>query len=437
MLWSELEAVLVAVALGVLIGAERERSHRDVPTHFGGVRTFAILALLGALAQVVSTATVAIGLAAVAALIGVTAWQSIQTHHGSTTVFAGLATYLLGSLTDLHPQLAVALAVGLVVLLVSKEGIHRVLRERVTDLEVHDAVKLAVFAFVILPLLPDRDMGPYGVLNPSRIWLLVVSVTGIGWLGYLGVRLLGSRRGLLVTGAAGGFVSASSTTAAMGRIAKSEPERFRPALAGALMASVSTMVQLVLVVAIGSRPVAIRLLAPAVAVAVALLAEVFVLVREPKQLPEPEQPGEPHKSDATQSTLPAHDVEQEAGSAQSKRQPSAFGLAPALILAAVITLTLLISRWAADRLGQAGTVSISALAGLADGHAGALSAAAQAGRGEISTTVALWAAAASIGTNTMVKLVLAIASGGAKFGRMFATRILLAAVLAFVVLQLT
>lgn len=414
MLWSELEPVLVALAIGAMVGAERERSHRAVPDHFGGVRTFAVLALIGALAQLISTATVVVGLGAVAVLIAAGSWRSMQHHPGSTTVLAGLATYLLGSLTDERPQLAVGIAVVLVVLLMSKERVHRALGERVTDLELEDAVKLAVVALVVLPLLPDRGLGPYGVLNPFRIWLLVVAVTGIGWIGYIGVRVLGARRGMLVSGAAGGFVSASATTSAMGLIAKQDESRLRPAVAGALAASVSTMVQLLLVVGVGSRDVALQLTLAAGAAAVVLVIGIAVLLRSNRSAAE------------VPDTL-----------AESTTDPPirAFALRPALVLAAVITTTVLLSRWASDHLGRGGIIGISALAGLADGHAGAVSAAALAAKGEISTSTAVWAAAASIGTNTVVKLVIAFVSGGRRFGSAFGLRMLPAA-LAFVVVQL-
>ena len=98
-------------------------------------------------------------------------------------------------------------------LLWSKTRIHRFVRRILTEVEVEDAIKFFVVAFVILPLLPDQGVGPYGVLNPAKIWLLVVLLTGIGWVGYIGVRALGPQRGLLVTGLAGGFVSATATTA--------------------------------------------------------------------------------------------------------------------------------------------------------------------------------------------------------------------------------
>ncbi|MCB9441392.1 MAG: MgtC/SapB family protein [Mycolicibacterium sp.] len=115
---------------------------------------------------------------------------------------------------------AVAVAVIVTTLLWSKTRIHRFVRRILTEVEVEDAIKFFVVAFVVLPLLPDRDLGPYGQLNPEKLWLLVVLFTGIGWVGYIGVRALGPERGLLVTGLAGGFVSATATatTASMGAI---------------------------------------------------------------------------------------------------------------------------------------------------------------------------------------------------------------------------
>ena len=104
--------------------------------------------------------------------------------------------------------MAVALAV-VVAGLLSKARIHHFAREVVSEVGVEDAIRFLVVAFVILPLLPDRNLGPYGVLNPSKVWLLVVLLTGIGWFGYIGVRALGREQGLLVTGLAGGFVSAA------------------------------------------------------------------------------------------------------------------------------------------------------------------------------------------------------------------------------------
>ena len=107
------------------------------------------------------------------------------------------------------------------------------------------------------------------------------------------------------------------------------------------------------------------------------------------------------------------------------------------MLAAVITITVLVSRWSSDHLGRGGVVGTAALAGLADGHAGAVSAAALVLKGEISTATGVWAAAASIGTNTVVKIGLAFVGGGFRFGRTFAVGMLPAALAFGIVLLLT
>ena len=104
--------------------------------------------------------------------------------------------------------------------MVSKGRIHRFAREIVSEIELEDAIKFFVVAFVIPAVAARPGVGPYGVLNPAKIWLLVVLLTGIGWVGYIGVRALGPQRGLLVTGLAGGFVSATATTASMGRVSR-------------------------------------------------------------------------------------------------------------------------------------------------------------------------------------------------------------------------
>lgn len=422
--WSHLEPILIAVAIGAMIGAERERSHPEQPGHVGGVRTFTTMALVGALAALVSPTVVAVGLGAVAAVVVAGSWPTIRTDPGITTMLAGLATYLLGASTGTRPRLAVAVAVLLVVLLMSKERVHRVLRRQVTDTEMTDAVKLAVVAFVVLPVLPDRGMGPYQVLNPFRIWLLVVAIVGIGCLGYLGVKLLGARRGLLVSGAAGGFVSASATTSAMGRAARDSPDRARPALAGALAASISTMVQLLLVVGVVSTRVLAALWLPALAAAIALALAIALILRGDRRRPADNVTSPEGETGDRPDTEPGSEAR-------------AFALKPALILAAIITSTVLVSRWASGQLGQGGAVAIAAIAGLADGHAGAVSAAALASRGELDVTTAVWAAGASIGTNTAVKLGLALTSGGAQFGWSFALRMAPAAVAFALVLGLT
>lgn len=391
MSWQQIQPFLVALAIGLLLGLERERSHsRRLPA---GTRSFALLSLVGAITASLSEWAVLAGLVVVGALMTLAYFRSSERDPGTTTAIAALAAYLLGALAYTRPAVAVAIAVVVAGLLVSKARIHRFAREIVSDVEVEDAIKFFVVALVILPLLPDQQLGPYGVLNPAKVWLLVVLLTGIGWVGYIGVRALGPERGVLVTGLAGGFVSATATTASMGRLSRTATSMRAP-LASALLASLATFVQLLIVIALVDVEVLRRLWPPVVAGAVVLVGAAAVVYR-----------GGPHRQNAAE--------DKEVGATTAGRP---FALRPALILAAVLTFALLVGRWGADILGPKGVVLATFAAGLADAHAGAVAAASLAAKGDITVDTALVAVAAALGSNLLVKTVLAFTAGGRRFG---------------------
>ncbi|AFM16267.1 putative membrane protein [Mycolicibacterium chubuense NBB4] len=384
----QIQPFLVALAIGLLLGLERERSHsRKLPA---GSRSFALLSLLGAVAASVDEWVVVVGLVSVAALVALAYFRTSEDDPGTTTAIAALGAYLLGVLAYTRPAVAVALAVVVAGLLLSKSRIHRFAREIVSEVEVEDAIKFLVVAFVILPLFPDRALGPYGVLNPAKVWLLVVLLTGIGWIGYIGVRALGPQRGLLITGLAGGFISATATTASMGRLGRTANSVSAP-LASALLASLATFVQLLLVIGVVDADVLRRLWPPVVAGAAVLVGIAAFVYRRaaPDEQSERQQP--------TQGSRP-------------------FALRPALILTAVLTFALLIGRWGSDVLGPQGTVLAAFAAGLADAHAGSIAATSLAARGDITVDTALVAIAAALGSNMIVKTVLAFTAGGRRFG---------------------
>ncbi|APE15464.1 MgtC/SapB family protein [Mycolicibacterium pallens] len=389
----QIEPFLVALAIGLLLGFERERSHsRKLPA---GSRSFALLSLVGAVAASFNLWSVIAGMVCVAAFLALAYLRTSQQDPGTTTEIAAFAAYLLGALAYTKPALAVALAVIATVLLLSKSRIHRFAREIISEIELEDAIKFFVVAFVILPLLPDRPIGPYGVLNPAKVWLLVVLLTGIGWIGYIGVRALGPQRGLLVTGLAGGFVSASATTASMGRASRGAVG-YRAPLAGALVASGATFVQLLLVIGVVDVEVLRRLWLPVTAAGVVLFAVAFFVYRSAAA----EQRREPAPDDTTGSTPTARP----------------FALRPALILTAVLTVALLIGRWGAAVFGPQGAIIAAFAAGLADAHAGSVAAASLAAKGDITVDTALIAIAAALGSNLLVKIVLAFTAGGRRFG---------------------
>ena len=122
------------------------------------------------------------------------------------------------------PQMAAAIAVAVTGLLYTKTWLHNLVTTLISKDELDDALIFAAATLVILPLVPDRQMGPWLALNPRAIWIVIVLVMGIGAMGYLAVRLLGARFGLPLSGALSGFISSTATIGAMGSRARQAPE---------------------------------------------------------------------------------------------------------------------------------------------------------------------------------------------------------------------
>ncbi|MGE5639928.1 MAG: MgtC/SapB family protein, partial [Clostridia bacterium] len=195
-------ALGASLGTGLLIGLERERH----PSALAGARTFALLALLGTLAALLarelqSTWLVPVGLAAVAAtVIAAPFTQPKQEEPGTTTVVAACVTFLLGALAGIgEPGLAGALGIGVTALLYFKpeiEGLSTALKRS----EQVSILQFLVASFIVLPILPDEAYGPYEVLNPRNIWLMVVLVSGIGVASFVALRVAGPRRGTFLAG---------------------------------------------------------------------------------------------------------------------------------------------------------------------------------------------------------------------------------------------
>lgn len=221
-------------------------------------------------------------------------------------------------------------------------------------------------------------------------------LTGVNAVGYIATRTLGAGRGLAVTGLAGGFVSASATTGAMAVRARTPAIR-RAALAAALLASVSTLVQLVGLVAVAYPPLLPPVIPMAAVGAIVLLAIAWAVARG----------GEAPADTSTEDDAPLG-------------QGRLFALVPALILAGLLTAATLAARWGVDVFGPSGIVAAAGVAGFADAHAGGLAAATVLREGAITTSTALIAIGAALVTNTVVKIVLAFVGGGGAVGWRYA-----------------
>ena len=198
----------LSAGIGLLVGLERERK----PSAKAGVRTFALIAVLGSLAALLTDATGsawALGAGAVCVTGALVAAylqdpESVRDDAGTTTVIAAIAVFFLGAANYYgYRTLAVALGVGITVLLYFKAELEG-FSQKLTGQDIRSMLQFAVLTAVILPLLPDRSFGPYGVLNPFQVWLMVVLVAAVSLAGYVAWRLTLGRHGLLLTGVLGG-----------------------------------------------------------------------------------------------------------------------------------------------------------------------------------------------------------------------------------------
>jgi uncharacterized membrane protein (DUF4010 family) len=261
----------LALAIGLLLGLERgwhdrEESEGD---RIAGIRTFALTGLLGGvsgwLAGLTAPVLPALVILALGLLLAVSYWVGLREDGdlGLTTEIALLLTFALGAASVLGAMApAAAVAVVAVMLLSLKPTLHRWIRH-IERFELEALLKLALISVVILPLVPDRGYGPGAVLNPYELWWAVVIVAGLSFVGYLAIRLVGARLGILATGLFGGLASSTSTTLALSRLVRSEARLAPIAAAGIVLAGSVTFLRILALVAVFGpalvRPLAVPL----------------------------------------------------------------------------------------------------------------------------------------------------------------------------------
>lgn len=403
-----LAGLAVALGVGLLVGVERERRKGTGPDRgVAGVRTFTLVALAGALSLALGGEPAMLVVGLVVGLLAAAGYhRSRNEDPGLTTEIALLVTFLLGAMAMREPAVAAGCGVVVATVLAARTRLHRLAREILTEQEVHDALLLAACALVVLPLLPDEAVDPWGVLVPRRLWMLAVLIMSINALGYISLRLLGARIGLALAGFFSGFASSTATIGAMGARAREQPQLRGGAVAGATLSSVATVVQLVLVLAVTSPATLHALAWPLAASGVAAVAygALFTL-RSARQTDERElAPGRP------------------------------FSPRTALMFTTVLGLAQLASAVLNDVLQDGGLFAASALSGLADAHASAVSAAALVANGSVSVDLAAVAVLVGFSSNTASKMVVAFVTGGVRYALTLVPGLLLMLALAWVTL---
>ncbi len=233
---------VVAIFIGALLGIEREKRIAEKGYGIGGIRTFVLVAESGAVAMCLAQTTgwswlFAAGLLAVAVLVGgaMTAQARAHPDHaGLTTSAALISAFLLGGLAMQEPPLlAVALAILNSAVMAYRTPLHEMVG-RLDRSDLYAGLKLLIATFVVLPLLPNRTVDPWQVLNPYRAWWLVVLISALSMVGYIATRWLGPARGVLTTGVFGGLVSSTAVTMSLARQSRAGDETIASAAAAGI-----------------------------------------------------------------------------------------------------------------------------------------------------------------------------------------------------------
>ena len=216
-----------ALLIGALVGIEREKRKATEPEPgIGGLRTFILLALLGAITGwLANEQHMPAMLVVVVLVVGVTVLAgyvlAARVHPdalGLTTESAAITVCLLGAMTMLgHREVAVALGIVTAAVLAYKQPLHGLVAKIDWD-DIFAGLRLFIATFIVLPLLPNHAVDPWGALNPYALWLLVLLISSLSLIGYVGSRWLGADRGILLTGLTGGLVSSTAVTLSFARV---------------------------------------------------------------------------------------------------------------------------------------------------------------------------------------------------------------------------
>jgi uncharacterized membrane protein (DUF4010 family) len=382
----------LALVLGALIGLERQVGRGPDDHGLAGMRTFALYSLWGAgagyLGDEFGAGAFAVAATAYGGLLVAEYWLiGRRGDTGTTTEAAAFAAFVCGVLAwEGEEVVALALAVGVAVLLQSKAWVHGMV-SRFSEEDLLAVLRFGVLTAVILPLVPDRKLGPFDAINPFEIWLMVVFVAGIGLAGYVALRVLGPK-GLAPTGLLGGLVSSTAVTLGFSRMSKRVPE-VTDALAAGVLAGCGLMYVRVLVESFVIDRAVVELI-------VVPLIVLFVFV------------------EGAAGWWWWHSRQRQAESNLVVRNPVTvfsalqFGLIYGVVAFAATVLV--------DRVSEASLSIVAAVSGINDVDAITLAASNLVRDGAASAAVGAQAVLAAVAVNTLVKAGLAVVLGSRRLG---------------------
>src|SRR5262247_4561342 len=385
-----------ALGLGLLLGLERERK-RDAELLFGGVRTFALIALLGAIGAFLERDLnqgwlLLAAFIALSALVVVSyAMTAARGELGITTEITALVAFIVGALCGWdRVGVASVTTVVCLLLLTLKDSLHRLAR-RVELADVEATLQFAVISVIILPLLPNKMFGPapLNVINPYKIWLMVVLIAGLNFLGYVLVKVLGNEHGLLATGVLGGLVSSTAVTLTFSQRSRQEPGMSSACVLAIVAAWTIMFLRVLVMVGLVTASLAAVLCLPLGLMAAAGAIVSLVLWRRSRS--------------------------RETGVVTAGANP--FELGEAIKFGFLFGIVTVVAKAAEVYMGEMGLYLAGALAGLTDVDAISLSMANLAAADAASLSVAGRTVVIAVVSNTLLKCILAASLGAPELRR--------------------
>jgi uncharacterized membrane protein (DUF4010 family) len=395
----------IALAIGLIIGMERGwQSRESLPgSRVAGFRSFAFVGLFGGITALLAAKfggiILAINFLGLTAIVSIAYGLSFKTSGdlGITTELALLITFMLGALSGSgYEAEAIGVAVVMALLLGLKQELHQTLKW-LDRRELIATLQLLILAAVVLPLLPDQNLGPWEALNPRAIGFLILLIAGISYIGYFAMRLFGAKTGLLATAVLGGLVSSTAVTLSFSRMARTAQTNMALLGAGISLAAGTMAVRILLEVAVVNSALLRLLVLPLALLAITPLVAALAIAFRQK---------------ATASTT-----------ALELRNPVELGTA--LGFGAMLSLILVLVRAFEVWFGNAGIYALSAISGITDVDAVSLSLA-QSTRANLPLSVGATGILIAAMVNTLVKATLATAIGGWKLAKWCASILLTA-----------
>lgn len=257
----------ISILIGLLIGLEREYARGKDFKHFAGARTFPLIAVFGFLSALVASISAiwiyALFFLSFVILIGISYYSSASEGHiGMTTEIASILVFLLSSLIFWDLILfSVIIAVVMAAFLSLKFQIRSFV-ERITEEDIYAVLKLLIVTIIVLPLLPDKSFGPHNALNFKLIWLMVIFIAGISFIGYLLAKIVGYQRGIKLTGLFGGIVSSTALTFTYSKKSKENPDFVKNLAAGIILASTVVYPKVLFEIAAINSSLAVKMILP-------------------------------------------------------------------------------------------------------------------------------------------------------------------------------